>query len=292
MTIKANVEAPRGLQQAVEAGERGQLHGLPDPRPHTFPVVEIFGPTVQGEGPDAGQPCAFVRLGGCDYRCSWCDSMHAVEPALVRQAERIDHHEIVRRLDALDGEVQLVILSGGNPALHQLGALVGLLHRRRGRARPYRVSVETQGSVWRPWLRSVDRLVVSPKPPSSRMASPDRRAATERFMEQAMAAHGAGGAHRLALKVVVFDQADLRYAAGLARQYDGVPLYLSVGTPQDRTGRMGTTDDQLNDTDQVRLEVADRYRWLCEQVAQLPVFARARVLPQLHVIAWGPAQGV
>src|SRR5438105_206992 len=50
----------------------------------TFPVIEVFGPTVQGEGPDAGRPAYFVRFGGCDYRCSWCDSMYAVEPADVR----------------------------------------------------------------------------------------------------------------------------------------------------------------------------------------------------------------
>jgi 7-carboxy-7-deazaguanine synthase len=36
----------------------------------TFPVIEVFGPTVQGEGPDAGRPAYFVRFGGCDYRCS------------------------------------------------------------------------------------------------------------------------------------------------------------------------------------------------------------------------------
>ena len=43
-------------------------------------VSEIFGPTIQGEGVLIGLPTVFVRTGGCDYRCSWCDSLHAVDP--------------------------------------------------------------------------------------------------------------------------------------------------------------------------------------------------------------------
>lgn len=39
-----------------------------------IPVMEIFGPTVQGEGMVIGQKTMFVRTAGCDYRCSWCDS--------------------------------------------------------------------------------------------------------------------------------------------------------------------------------------------------------------------------
>ena len=43
-------------------------------------VSEIFGPTVQGEGPLIGKPTVFVRTGGCDYRCNWCDTLYAVLP--------------------------------------------------------------------------------------------------------------------------------------------------------------------------------------------------------------------
>src|SRR4051794_20292397 len=88
----------------------------PRPRrtgPSTLPVVEIFGPTVQGEGPDAGVPAYFVRFGGCDWRCTWCDSMHAVEPAQVRQnAERLTVAEITDRVRVLPEGPRLVVLSG------------------------------------------------------------------------------------------------------------------------------------------------------------------------------------
>ncbi|RWD90497.1 MAG: 7-carboxy-7-deazaguanine synthase QueE, partial [Mesorhizobium sp.] len=43
-------------------------------------ISEIFGPTVQGEGPLIGRPTVFVRTGGCDYRCRWCDTLYAVLP--------------------------------------------------------------------------------------------------------------------------------------------------------------------------------------------------------------------
>src|SRR5262249_51216898 len=43
-------------------------------------VSEIFGPTIQGEGPLIGRPSVFVRTAGCDYRCAWCDTLYAVLP--------------------------------------------------------------------------------------------------------------------------------------------------------------------------------------------------------------------
>ena len=56
-----------------------------------LPVVEVFGPTIQGEGELAGVPTAFVRFGGCDYRCSWCDSLFAVLPEDVRDGAPARH---------------------------------------------------------------------------------------------------------------------------------------------------------------------------------------------------------
>ena len=59
-------------------------------RVRTHPVIEVFGPTIQGEGAEAGLPTHFVRFGGCDYRCSWCDTMYAVDPAVLwATAERL-----------------------------------------------------------------------------------------------------------------------------------------------------------------------------------------------------------
>src|SRR4051812_6900175 len=186
------------------------------------PVIEIFGPTIQGEGAEAGLSTHFVRFGGCDYRCSWCDTMYAVEPAVVRAtAERLSDDAIVGRLEELGGAPRWVTLSGGNPALHHLGALVGSLHERG-----FLVGAETQGSVWRDWLASLDRLTISPKPPSSGMATDRRTARFGEFMAAAIPARGIS-----ILKIVCFDERDLEWAKAVASEFPTIPLYLSAGTP-------------------------------------------------------------
>lgn len=246
----------------------------------THPVMEIFGPTVQGEGPDAGRPTYFVRFGGCDYRCAWCDSMHAVDPARVRAgATKMPVGEILARIEALDRGPSMVILSGGNPALHQLGWLVTLLQQRG-----MDVAVETQGSMWRDWLADVDRLVVSPKPPSSGMAAKTAEQLPA-FMAKATTLLGNPGA--LALKVVIDDDEDLRWAREIAKVYEDVPLYLSVCTPYLDSGKPVHADDRITQAD-----ITERLGLLYEAVARDPLLSTARVLPQLHVLAWGTRQGV
>jgi 7-carboxy-7-deazaguanine synthase len=241
------------------------------PKVKTFPVIEIFGPTIQGEGAEAGLPTHFVRFGGCDYRCSWCDTMYAVDPATVRAtATPLSADDIVARLDALGGAPEWVTLSGGNPALHPVGELVDLLQMRG-----IRVATETQGSIWRDWLRHVDRLTISPKPPSSGMATGKNLAQLALFMEHAMD----GAPDRAILKIVCFDETDLAWAKGIARRWPDLPLYLSAGTP-------------IPVPRDLRAAVGESYRRLCERVAEDADLARARVLPQLHVIAWKDATGV
>jgi 7-carboxy-7-deazaguanine synthase len=236
-----------------------------------FPIIEIFGPTIQGEGAEAGIPTHFVRVGGCDYRCAWCDTMYAVDPAAVRAtAEWLRTEEIVTRVAALKGRPLWTTISGGNPALHELGPIVGGLQRVG-----FRVAVETQGSVWKPWLADVDRLTISPKPPSSEMAGAAHVANFDRFMAAAAEAALA----RAILKVVVFDEEDLAWATAVAERFPFLPLYLSSGTPVPAGA-------------DVRRDVGARYRWLCGRVAVEPALSRARVLPQLHVIAWEAATGV
>jgi 7-carboxy-7-deazaguanine synthase len=197
--------------------------------------------------------------------------MHAVDPATVRRrAQALSPENIVQRLLALSRGPKLVVLSGGNPALHELGELVDLLHRRE-----ISVAVETQGSVWRPWLADVDRVVVSPKPPSSGMATPVHARQFKAFCANLIARECTWD-----VKVAVFDQADLDWVEQLQSKLPDKCVYLTAGTD------VGL-DDECTLT---RLRA--RYRWLCETVAGRPPLAGARVLPQLHVVAWGTALGV
>ena len=81
-------------------------------------VSEIFGPTIQGEGALIGVPTVFVRLGGCDYRCSWCDSLHAVESAYRESWTPMSAEAVMDEVARLSGGRPLLVsLSGGNPAM-------------------------------------------------------------------------------------------------------------------------------------------------------------------------------
>ncbi|MGB2992770.1 MAG: 7-carboxy-7-deazaguanine synthase QueE, partial [Paenisporosarcina sp.] len=67
-----------------------------------IPVMEIFGPTIQGEGMVIGQKTMFVRTGGCDYSCSWCDSKFTWDGTGKSTAMKAD--EIISSLKEIGGE--------------------------------------------------------------------------------------------------------------------------------------------------------------------------------------------
>src|SRR5690606_35296827 len=129
-----------------------------------IPIMEIFGPTIQGEGMVIGQKTMFVRTGGCDYRCSWCDSSFTWDGSVKSTLMEVDR--ILRKLKELGGKkFSHVTISGGNPAIHKgIGALVDACHKEG-----WKVAIETQRSIWQDWLTKIDEVTLSPKPPSSEM---------------------------------------------------------------------------------------------------------------------------
>lgn len=180
--------------------------------------------------------------------------------------------EIASAVAKLPGAPDWVTLSGGNPALLELGELVAHLH-----AEGRRVAVETQGSVWRNWLGDVDLLTISPKPPSSGMATVEHEAETRAFIRRAAAVPAPA-----VLKVVVFDEPDYAWASGVRARHPALPFHLSCGTDPPAAGE--SHDDSL-------ARVSARYRWLAERASADPDMAGARILPQLHVLAWGHERG-
>ncbi|WP_421873825.1 7-carboxy-7-deazaguanine synthase QueE [Pararhizobium sp.] len=238
----------------------------------TIRVSEMFGPTIQGEGVLIGLPTVFVRTGGCDYRCSWCDSLHAVDSRYRDDWTPMTPQAVWEEVKRLSGGVPLTVsLSGGNPAIQPLGELIRLGHRDG-----YRFALETQGSVSKDWFADLDVLVLSPKPPSSGMATD--------WAQLANCLEAAGARPQTVLKIVVFDAADYAYARGVAARHPHLPVYLQPGnhTPPD-SGEVDAGIDMDG--------IADRMRWLVETVTQDRWFT-ARVLPQLHVLLWGNRRGV
>ncbi|MEH6834837.1 7-carboxy-7-deazaguanine synthase QueE [Falsihalocynthiibacter arcticus] len=235
-------------------------------------VAEIFGPTIQGEGVLIGLPTVFVRTGGCDYRCSWCDSLHAVDPEYRDQWLAMSTDAVWTKILELSGNTPVTVsLSGGNPAIQPFGDLI-----RRGRGAGYRFALETQGSVSKDWFAELDVLVLSPKPPSSGMETD--WAAFDTCL------HKAQGKPETVLKIVVFDETDYAYAKEAAARYPLLPVYLQPGnhTPP-------PADDDGAAVDQDGL--MEKMLWLVDKVTQDRWF-EARVLPQLHVLLWGNKRGV
>ena len=233
----------------------------------TIRISEIFGPTIQGEGALIGQPTVFVRTGGCDYRCSWCDTLYAVESQYRHDWREMSAEEIFAEIQDLSGDKpMLVTLSGGNPAIQPLGPLIAL-----GQNHGYRFALETQGSVAQDWFADLDVLTLSPKPPSSGMET-DWAMFDECLTK-------AGDGPEISLKIVVFDEEDYLYAKKAAEKYPQLSLYLQPGNH--------TPPPQDPDMD----GLAEKLRWLSEKVAAEHWFS-VTVLPQLHVMMWGNERGV
>ena len=77
-----------------------------------LPLVEDFY-TIQGEGFHAGKPAYFIRLGGCDVGCRWCDAKYTWNPKLYPPT---DVRTVIDR--ALACPAQAIVITGGEPLLH------------------------------------------------------------------------------------------------------------------------------------------------------------------------------
>jgi 7-carboxy-7-deazaguanine synthase len=226
-------------------------------------VCEIFGPTIQGEGALIGQPTVFVRTGGCDYRCSWCDSAFAVDKEFRHQWLKMSSAAILDQVKSLTGGKPLLVsLSGGNPALQPLEELILL-----GLATGYRFAMETQGSIARPWFSLLSMLTLSPKPPSSGMQTD-----WQKIAECLIAAKTAP----VSLKLVVHDEEDYRFARRTAARFPQLPVYLQPCNSEISPEGKSPSLEPL-------------HRLTARVLAD--AWYEARVLPQLHVLLWGNMRG-
>ncbi|MDQ0170229.1 7-carboxy-7-deazaguanine synthase QueE [Paenibacillus tundrae] len=239
-----------------------------------IPVMEIFGPTVQGEGMVIGQKTMFVRTAGCDYRCSWCDSAFTWDGTGKDQIQKMTPEQVWEELRLVGGSrFSHVTISGGNPAL--LASLDGLVELLR--EHDIRTAVETQGSRWQPWLADIDEVTVSPKPPSSGMDT------DWNVLDDVIARLAAGSPDRShSLKIVIFDETDLNYARRVHARYPGTDLFLQTGNPNVTS----------MDTPDLAASLLTRYEWLIDQVSASDDLNNVRVLPQLHTLVWGNKRGV
>lgn len=107
--------------------------------------------TVQGEGAYTGAAAWFIRLGGCDVGCSWCDVKESWD---VDAHPRVDAGTLVD--EAVASKAPICVVTGGEPAMHDLAALTEGLQ-----AAGIRTHIETSGT--HPLTGTWDWVTFSPK---------------------------------------------------------------------------------------------------------------------------------
>lgn len=234
-----------------------------------IPVLEIFGPTIQGEGRVIGRKTMFVRTASCDYRCSWCDSAFTWDGSAKEDIKLMTAEEIYNQLKKIGGDrFDHVTISGGNPALIKgIQDLVDLFEEKQ-----IYTALETQGSKFQPWMRQINDLTISPKPPSSNMKP--NIDILDSVIEQCIES-------TLNLKVVIFDDDDYEFAKMIHHRYPNIPFYLQVGNPY-------LDDDVDNHTE----KLLSRYEALVDRVMASNDMNQVYVLPQLHTLLWSNKKGV
>lgn len=244
-----------------------------------IPVMEVFGPTIQGEGAVIGRKTVFVRTANCDYSCTWCDSKFTWDgtekESIVLMESQDLLNEVIRVSGSKNGILNFshVTISGGNPALigRPMEEFIRYLH-----SGGIQIGLETQGSIWRDWFYLVDDLTISPKPPSSLM-KPNLQVLDDiiaKLMENEdnCPSEDVG---KYSLKVVIFTDEDYEFAVDMHERYPYVPFYLSVGNIDseeqgDISGRL------LKDLDN-----------LWNRVISDPRMNDVIALPQLHTLVYG-----
>ena len=116
----------------------------------TYPVMEHFY-TIQGEGFYTGSAAYFIRLGGCDVGCVWCDVKESWDASIHPQ---MTVETLVKLVT--DAKAKLVVITGGEPAMYDLNDLVNAL-----KAEGIQVNIETSGAY--PIQGALDWICLSPK---------------------------------------------------------------------------------------------------------------------------------
>lgn len=253
------------------------------PSKKKIPLVECFGPTVQGEGAVIGQQTYFLRFGLCDYKCTMCDSMHAVDPRQVKaNAQWIPQEEIATVLRqqraASQYSTNWVTFSGGNPCIHDLQELVSIL-----KLEGWQICVETQGTFNPTWLADVDVISISPKGPG--MGEQLELKKLDNFIRPLASLQ----VNQFYLKVVIFDERDLEVSRMLFERYvltnviRPSQFFLSLGNPYPPGSEfLGNLPKELTKL----------YKGLLEDIMKDRHLSQVRFLPQMHVLLWGNQQKV
>jgi len=219
-------------------------------------LIEIYK-SVQGESSFAGRPCIFVRLAGCNLRCSWCDSEYTFTGGY-----KLSEDEVVAEIEKL-APVRLIEFTGGEPMLQER-ELVPLMERLL--AAGYELMIETSGE------RPLERV---PK-------------TVHKIVDVKCPASGEGGSFRLTnldslterdeVKFVIADRGDYEFARDFIRQH---ALEARVGSVL-LSPAFSKTPSPERSTSNALLDPRELVEWM------LADGLNARLSLQIHKYVWEP----
>ena len=209
-------------------------------------VTEIFH-SIQGESSHAGRPCVFVRLTGCNLRCTWCDSEYT-----FTGGERMSLGEVMDRVRGYG--CNLVEVTGGEPLIHRNAFVLVRMLLDRG----YTVLVETSGAVDVAQLDPRAHMIMDLKCPGSGEESRNLWSNLDHLTA------------RDELKFVIKDRTDYEWARDVIRERGLIEMK-----------QQGRLREILFSPVWDSVEFQDLAQWVLED--RLPV----RYQIQLHKVIWG-----
>lgn len=241
----------------------GEAHA--DDLDRTLSVSEVFGRTVQGEGPHAGRSCYFIRTGGCNLSCDFCDTPYSTGQHGI-PLSTIPRRTVASVAEAIP-QNQTVVLTGGEPLMHlKTPAMVALLHMLK--AKGCEIHVETNGKIvpGPDTEHLFDHITVSPKLGVT-MVNPNQTPTLEDWSPLA---------HKTIFKWVV-TETDPQAVVDFMAERIAISEAKGIGLRSIWFMPEGTSAEVLQS------------RW--ELVAQSAADLGANASHRLHVLAWGDTMG-
>lgn len=219
-------------------------------------LIEIYK-SVQGESSFAGVPCIFVRLAGCNLRCSWCDSEYT-----FTGGHKMTEDEVVAAVEAL-APVRLVEFTGGEPLLQER-ELIPLMERLL--AGSFELMIETSGE------RSIDRVPL----------------AVHRIVDVKCPASGESGRFRLSNVECLTTRDEVKFVIQNRDDYEFARAFIREHRLESRVGHIllspafSKTPTPARTTENALLDPRELVGWMLED--GLP----ARLSLQIHKYVWEP----
>lgn len=221
-------------------------------------ITEIYK-SLQGESTYAGLPCVFVRLTGCNLRCSWCDTEYS-----FYGGKKMSPEQVFEEIENLSSNGGVVEITGGEPMLQER-ELIPLMQRLVDSG--YKVLLETSGERELDWVPPAVVKIVDVKCPGSDEGDSFRPENLETLTSQDE------------VKFVISDRADYEFARDFTRRHTLAQRVNAVlFSPAFRKDAAGARN-----ASNCLLDPQQLAEWILED--NLPV----RLGLQMHKLIWDPA---